>query len=135
MWREQQDEIDKACAEGWVQENDADREACMTEASKIHSLLDTGISVHVSAPMPDGVHTAHREYYVSAPDIRKLAGAPPKAIFDVMGRYRVLSAAGFRCEYCGRSPRSGGSLYTARNPATGRDECLCKGCRGNRSDA
>lgn len=130
-WQDRREEIDKACAEGWVQENEADKNACIKEASKIHRLLDTGLSVRVSAPMADGVHTARREYYIRPEEIRRLAGAAPKRIPDVRRHYMAASAAGFRCERCGRSPLSGGTLYVVNDPVTGRNECLCGGCAGS----
>lgn len=126
--------IDKACVMAATSQSEAERTLCMKEAERIYGMLDTGITVHLSAPAADGVHTLRKDIRISRNEVLRLAGREedPDGNADAVRRYHVLQKAGFRCCRCGRSPLVGVSLYVRRDGLTGQDECLCGDCGGGR---
>lgn len=127
--RETRDRIDLGCAMGAMADSQKERAMCMELAGDIYGLLDTGIELRLETMAEDGVHKLWKELRIEAPEIVRMAGGEPgKEPEDMLARFRILKAAGFRCSLCGRSPVSGGKLFPAKDAITGEDTCLCEGC-------
>ncbi len=128
-FRTMRERIDLACAMGATAESQDEKDMCMSLAGKIYELLDTGIRVRLETLAEDGVHQLWREFRIEPDEIARMAGAEPGTEpADMLGRFRILKSAGFRCHLCGRSPISGGRLYVCKDAITGEDTCLCEGC-------
>lgn len=126
------EKLDLGCAMGAMSGSDTEKALCEEMAERIYSLLDTGLEIRLEAPADDGVHTLKKTIRIEADEIAERAGAEPeRAAADMLARYRILKAHGFRCSLCGRSPVSGVKLHAAPDRLTGEDTCLCDGCRKN----
>lgn len=122
-------DMDQACVAAYDSRDPLEKKKCGEMISEALSALDPGIRIDATYVLPDG-RTGTVPKLADISVLARLAGEKyRKPAMRLRERARAMSADGFRCRRCGRSPLSGGHMHPVQDE-TGKFTVLCDDCGG-----